>query len=474
MRRIDLTKLFSSPSGRLVYQNAVKAISDFSMRDSISRGVLVGLSGGADSVMLLSFLKEYRKEIGDFPILAVHVNHGIRGQEADRDEAFSREFADALGIDFISRYYDVPSLSRERGKGLEETAREVRYSCFEEIISSRNDISFLAVAHNSTDNLETVLLNILRGAGSRGASGIPPRRDNILRPLIYSKKELILCALCEGGISYVTDSTNLSSDYKRNYIRNRILPHLRSVCENPEEMFSRFSANLRSDDECLNTQAEQFLALHKVITNTELNLLSRAVLRRVLVKMSGINISENLLSDLKNQLNSDNFRYDIGEGLVFLCERKVCSVIASDSEFQDYSGDILFGKNDFSAYFSEIILSEDSLTKTYQNVYKFSIQHDLSGVIIRGKLRVRPKQDGDTIYYGGMTRKLKKLFSDRKIPKSKRNLIPVICDDFGVVCVPGFGVRDDGGKREGKKLFLTLGILCENEYRFYIGSEFRT
>ena len=475
MPKVDLSKLFSSNSGRLVYDNAVKAISDFSMEQDLLNGVLVGLSGGADSVMLLAFLVEYRNKIGKFPILAVHVNHSIRGDEADRDEDFSRSLAGSLGVEFLSFKYDVPSIAKADGKGLEEAARDVRYSCFKNIISSRKDISFVAVAHNSTDNLETVVLNILRGSGSRGASGIPPRRDNILRPLIYSDKELIVSALTECGVDYVTDSTNLSSEYKRNYVRNEILPKLRNICENPEEMFSRFSGNMRQDDQYINGEANIFLSGRDKVTCKELEALPFALFRRVIVKLCGKNISESLLRDLLKQISSNNFRYDVGEGIVLFAERGVIGVDHGTHIFSDFKKVIQMGKNNFPEKYAEITLTKEKLPKSFSNVYKISIQHDLSSAIINGSVYVRSRQDGDTVFYGGITRKIKKLFSDRKIPNGKKDNIPVICDDSGVLCVPGFGVRDDGNRGKGEVLYLTVGIFCdETDDRFYIGTEFKT
>jgi tRNA(Ile)-lysidine synthase len=221
--------------------------------------------------------------------------------------------------------------------------------------------------------------------------------------------------------------------------------------------------------------ANKFLIDNAVVKNEDLLALPRAILRRVLVLMSKKNLSESLLSDLVRCLELDNFCYNIGEGLVFVSERGICKVISEVIDRADFSRELDFGSNVFADQSSEIIISEEKLAKSFTNVYKISIQHDLSSAIINGRLCVRQKKDGDTVCYGGITRKLKKLFSDRKIPKDKRDLIPIICDDSGVVCVPGYGVRDDGVKDSQKKLFLTVGISSvDNEYRFYIGSEFRT
>ena len=178
IERLDL--LFNSKMGKAVYENAVRIIKEYSMDEMLSRGVLIGFSGGPDSVMLLLFLIKYSETGNVGKILAVHVNHMIRGDEASRDESFSKCFCEKLGVEFCSVQRNIPSIASENSQSIEETARNVRYSVFEEILRSRSDVSCIAVAHNSTDNFETVLLNMMRGAGSKGMAGIPPVRGNIM------------------------------------------------------------------------------------------------------------------------------------------------------------------------------------------------------------------------------------------------------------------------------------------------------
>ena len=170
MDRNNLQDLFKSEIGRRIYDSAVLAIERYSMADAIRRGVLIGLSGGADSVMLLLVLLEYRRRGAYFPILAVHINHGIRGDEALRDEEFSKQLSKELGVEFLSVSLDVPKMAKVAGVGIEEAARNARYSEFEKIISGRNDVSTICVAHNATDNVETVLMNIFRGS-AKGFEG---------------------------------------------------------------------------------------------------------------------------------------------------------------------------------------------------------------------------------------------------------------------------------------------------------------
>ena len=446
-------------AGDYVYRKAVKTILSCGIDKMIEKGVLLGLSGGADSVMLLCLLIEYRRRMEkNFPILAVHVNHGIRGDEADRDEEFCRSLCEDLKVEFISRKVDVPNVAKESGLGLEEAARKIRYSIFLGIIQGREDLSTIAVAHNISDNAETVLFNILRGSGSRGASGIHPIRDNIVRPLINVSKSEIISALDNSEIPYVTDSTNLSDEYSRNYLRNEVIPSLAKVSSDPERMLARFADNMRSDNDFISGMAREFLSAHKTVLNSDLRSLHFSVFVRVLSLMAGYEegyLSSSLSSDIYALLDKDNFTYSLFDDVKFICERGICTV-GVQSEGEEYHIDVKSEITEVEPFLAEFILSKD---KYSSNVYKKSIQANLSSAIISGSLYLRPKRDGDTVYYGGMTHKIKKLYNDKKIPLSIRKKLPILCDEKGVLWVPGFGVRDDGVPREERQdLFATLVI----------------
>ncbi len=451
-------KLFATEMGRKIYKSALSAISDFSMKSLIKGGTVLGFSGGADSVMLLLFLLKYRSEIGDFPIISVHINHKIRGVEADEDEEFSQKFCESLGVPFISRSYDVPKIAATRGLGLEEAARDLRYSAFKEILQEKKYTS-ISVAHNATDNLETIILNMMRGAGTHGISGIVPLRDSIVRPLIYSSKSDISSALTKAGIAYKVDSTNLSTDYSRNYVRQKIIPLFNRLNPNPEAMATRMSRNLREDNEFIDSYAEAFISenyLNGAFSSEKLAKLPRSVLARILNKAVRSFFAAEKKTPLPERthidsisalLNGNNFSYSLPGAIRFVCEDGLCriekDIPKTENEFF-YS--LHTGVNDFSELDYLILVFGDDELKSYSNIYKISIQAKLSSAIIEGTLCVRSKRDGDSYRYGGMTRRLKKLFNDRKIPLAERERIPVFCDEAGIVWVPGFGVRDDGAK----------------------------
>ena len=478
---VDFSHFFSG-RGKEIYSSCEDTIRKLDMHERISSGVLIGLSGGADSVMLLGVLLEYRKRRGlDFDIVCSHVNHGIRGTEADCDEDFCRAICKSLGVELVVSKICVPKLAEQCGLGIEETARNARYSCFDEIIRGRNGVCAIAVAHNMSDNAETVVFNMLRGSGARGGAGIPPVRDNIVRPLIGVSKSDITLALDDANIPYVIDATNASNDYSRNYIRNEVIPRLDKLTSDPEKMIFRFSSNLRSDDDYIRSVAEQILNDNSVITNVVLKDLHYSVFARVVSLMAGKmdgGVSFKIISDIHELLEKENFSYSLIGDCAFVCERGKCFVRKNIAEIPDYKFDIRLGTNHLSPFLADCVYSKEKINNYFSNVYKFSIQANLSSAIIEGGLYIRSKMDGDTIYYGGMTHKLKKLFSDRKVPASKRKQIPILCDDKGVVWVPGCGVRDDNPPDELREdNFVLLGMLSNDDgdaLELYSVNQFKT
>ena len=186
--------------------------------------VLVGLSGGADSVALLTLLKSLSQRHG-WRVGAAHFNHGIRGAQADEDERFCREYCVKLGVPFFSEKADVPAYAAENGLSLETAGRLLRYD-FLEMIRREKGFDRVAVAHHMDDNAESVLLHILRGSGLAGLTGIKPVRGLIIRPLLCMRRSDIEGYLAELGIPFRTDRTNLVPEGSRNRVRLELLPYV--------------------------------------------------------------------------------------------------------------------------------------------------------------------------------------------------------------------------------------------------------
>ena len=207
------------------------------------RLVLVGLSGGADSVALLGVLVRL-----GYPCRALHCNFHLRGDESDRDEAFARQFADSLGVPFVKVDFDTRGYAAIHQESIEMAARSLRYRWFEEQRQAFN-AEAIAVAHHRDDSVETLLMNLLRGSGIRGLGGIRPRNGQVVRPLLAVSRAEIEEWLQAQGWDYVTDSSNLSDAYTRNFIRLRVLPLLEQLNPAARETIARSAAHLSAAEQ---------------------------------------------------------------------------------------------------------------------------------------------------------------------------------------------------------------------------------
>lgn len=235
---------------------ALKTIEDYRMLSPVSR-VVAGVSGGADSMALLHLLWGLRKTWPELMVTAAHVNHCLRGGESDRDEAHVREYCQKENIPLQVLKIDVRAEAQRRKLGLEACGRAVRYEFFQRLAG---DGGLIATAHNSSDQVETVLLHLARGAGLKGLCGIPPARDNIIRPLIGCTRREIEDYCQKNEIPYVTDSTNLKTEYARNKIRLQVLPVLKEINPSLEEAVGRMAQGLREDDDYLWAEAHSLLS----------------------------------------------------------------------------------------------------------------------------------------------------------------------------------------------------------------------
>lgn len=208
------------------------------LSDDDRRPVLVGLSGGADSVALLSVLVRL-----GYACVALHCDFHLRGEESERDAAFARTFAESLGVPFYQTDFDTVAYAREHHLSIEMAARALRYAWFEEL-RERLGAQAIAVAHHRDDSVETVVMNLIRGTGIRGLTGIRPRNGFVVRPLLCVSRTDIVAWLENQGIRYVTDSTNLSDAYTRNFIRLNVLPLLERINPSVREAIARSAEHL--------------------------------------------------------------------------------------------------------------------------------------------------------------------------------------------------------------------------------------
>lgn len=263
--------------GKFKMHKIHKAIYDFLIREQIwDMPVTVALSGGADSVCLLMGLLYWREEF-HLELSALHVQHDLRGAESLRDEQFCRDLCEKYEIELQVILVDVKTYQKIHGISLETAARECRYQAF-----SDHGIGLVATAHTASDNLETLIFRLVRGTGLKGLCGIPPRRENYIRPLLEISRSEIELFLAEENIDYIIDSSNLQDDYTRNFIRHKIRPLLGQINQNPEKSGIMLTDLLRQEEDFLeiSTRNAYKNALQPDHSLKDLHLLHPALQRR--------------------------------------------------------------------------------------------------------------------------------------------------------------------------------------------------
>lgn len=452
----------------------------------LERGcVIVGYSGGADSSCLLRLMYDFCQKYS-IRLIAAHVNHGIRGDEADADENFCRNVCDSLGVEFRSIKIDVPALAESEKIGLEDAARRVRYAFFDKISEEATGSAYNAIictAHNADDNLETVIFNLLRGSGLHGLGGIDPLRDGrYFRPLLYVSGTDIRNWCNENGVEYRIDSTNSDTNYTRNHIRHNIVPELAKICDDPTASISRMTALVRTDDDYISNIAEQQIQSGDTsISLKKLNSLHTAISSRVLRKLydnakdSTATIEEKHIREILRLISENKvsaelslpgkmrykqdrynawFEFDEVRRGITKAEK-----IKSTKALFSYPLDGDFFHNDlYSIHFSHTKHNHHITNYNIdENIYKLSILTTLRFDKIKGVLRIRYKNNGDVCFYSGHTHKLKRMFSDKKLTEREKELYPILYDDDGVIWVPGYPPRDGMDFSEnGNALYITF------------------
>ncbi len=409
--------------------NVTRFISD---NDLIKRGskVCACLSGGADSVAMLCALNELGARF-QFNLSAIHINHMIRGAEADRDMEFCRALCGRLNIVFTAVCVDVPALCKTSGKSLEETARDARYTAFEKHAAD-NSIDYFATAHTASDNAETVLMNLVRGTTVAGLSGIPVKRDMYIRPLLSVYRSDVESFLQSIDQEYVIDSTNLINDCTRNIIRNEVLPLLRRINHNTDIAINRLSSNAADIDRLVVSSFENV---------DDLTSIPRAAAIR-LVKHRFMNFcGKGMLSH-----HAETIVDSLHKDTVITLQGGIYAVLKNGRVRFEHLQEkprhidtaiykLQYGINYFDGG-KVLIYYGDTPQKNCD--YFTSIDSRQ----ICGNVYYRARMSGDEIKALGVNRSVKKAFINKKIPARLRDAIPVFFDDEGIVCVPFIGAAD--------------------------------
>ena len=451
----------------------IDTISQYNMLFSGCK-VFIALSGGADSVVLLYKMKEIQSQYG-LTLEAIHVNHYIRGIEADNDEKFCIGLCEKLNIDINVYKVDIPALAKQKRLGIEECARNARYEYFYKMLKEKK-FDFVATAHNSNDNAETVLFNMIRGSGLRGLCGIPPVRDKIIRPLIECSKSQILHFAKENDIRFVFDKTNDDKKYTRNYIRHEIIPKALELNPSFLESAQRMCKLLSIDDDYLTNQADEFInkALiingHIVFCIIDLIDLHDSILSRVIMKCYDKISKGNQLSFANIKVAIDTIRKNDGNKVIMLPKNIIIEILYDKIIFKKQNKTIAHDfyyeiKNDEDDIFFE--QSEITIKYKIESNKQFTKKDGIVNInydIIKGNLffRNRKANDGFVPLGGVGTKSVKKMLIDNKIPREKRDFLPVLCCDNEVIWVFGLDrinnkFKPDKDTKKILRLFIKKG-----------------
>ena len=413
--------------------------------DMISPGdsVVVGLSGGADSVALLLCLKSLSKDLNIKKIVACHVNHNLR-DTAKRDENFSKELCKSLGIECFVKNVDISSLKKVLKVCEEDAGRIARYDFFHEIKEKIN-ADKIATAHNLNDQIETFFIRLLRGASLDGFASVKPvREDGIIRPLIETKREEIEEYLIGKNQKFVTDETNFKPDYLRNKVRLSLLPFLKENFEfredvvlNTMKLFSVDSSYIRKEVDYVYSKGilkeDSYEILADILQKSDEAVLSRVIKKiandKFSLSLSGRTI-ENTMKIIKEGKTGKELPYS-KEIYAFLSYGKF--IVKKRTIIDKYVYKLKPGDN----YIKEagIIATLSTEKKEGENVLKLSDASDLL---------VRSRKTGDKVFINKVGhKKVKDIFIDSKIPREHRAVYPIIESGNEIRWIPGLYKKED-------------------------------
>lgn len=407
--------------------------------------VVCGLSGGADSVCLLLSLMELKEELGISEISALHVNHCLRGDESDSDENYCRTLCEKSGVPFKAVRCNVKEYSEKFRISTEESARILRYGIFSE--NSHGKI--IATAHNANDNLETVIHNLSRGTALKGLCGIPPVRDNIVRPLLKVSRAEIEKFLEERNIPFVTDSTNLSDDYTRNKIRHNVIPLLEQLNSSLVKTSSRTLEVLRLENSFIEEETHKAeLECRKNDSFQGLEKFHKAVRQRCIAEFLS---EKNLPYDYKRLEKIDSIllnggKLNISGDLYFVSDKNILTFkkISPYNSFSEISVPLKIGRNSiFKGLFLDAVLLKSENLKTQGNVNKKFTNYLVDYDKIIGTMILRNRRNGDKIKLAGksFTSSVKKLINAQISPDEKP-FLHFIDDENGTVFAEKIGIAD--------------------------------
>ncbi|MGL5088247.1 MAG: tRNA lysidine(34) synthetase TilS [Cetobacterium sp.] len=425
--------------------------------------IVLGFSGGPDSVFLLEVLNRLKKELS-FEIVLVHINHLLRGENSDGDEKFSIEYGARLGIPVFTKRVSIEEVAKEKGIGLEEAGRIIRYDFFKEILEKTLS-NKIAIAHNLDDQIENFLFRLVRGSSLEGLEGIQ-NRDNIIRPINEVYKNEILEFLDSNSIKYRIDETNFENDFTRNSIRLDLIP---SIEKRYNSSFKEKIHNLIKEIRDVNQILKVDLSQYKIFEN------NNWVLNTELIKLETTYIQGKIINEYFKENNLESSRekvknaikllYTSGSKMVHLEKnyilKKQYKSIWLEKEKLDILENIsmnLEEKIPFSIKLNEYII------ETIEDDKSSDKNEFLTNLKIGDIIEIRTRKDGDKIRPLGMEsyKKVKDILINEKIPKNLRSKIPLFLKEDEIIWIAGIK-KSENFKCEKNKKGIKLIIRRQDE-----------
>ncbi len=402
--------------------------------------VLVALSGGPDSVVLLSVLKELQQEY-NLSLVALYINHGLRPEEVPQEIAFCENLCSDLSVEFSHLEIEPKALAEQKGLSLQEAARWLRYEALK-AEALRQEAQRIATGHHGTDQAETLLLNLIRGSGMKGLGGIPPVRGIIIRPLIEVQKQDIEAYLKEKGLPYMTDSSNLQDHYLRNRIRKELIPVLERFNPSVVETLMRTAEVLRQENDFIDIQVNKTL-MRLISRKTDqrielflspLEVLDRVILRRVLrraidevrgLRGIGFHHIEQIIEFIYTARSGDRISLPGGYRVI----KSYSTLIITSERPKRIKEKFLQLPGETTVEEALLVLSASVVDRVeHFGDGRWEAVFDLDTVDL--PLRVRPRKQADEFYPFGLggRKKLQDFFVDEKVPRDDRDSVPLVVD----------------------------------------------
>ena len=424
--------------------------------------ILIALSGGPDSICLLDIMIKLKDEY-NLTLYAAHLNHRIRGIDAQEDSLFCQKICKKNNVTFFVKNIDIPELAVQQSRGVEEVARDVRYDMFFDI-KNKLGINKIAVAHNLDDQAETMLMKMFRGSGIQGLRGIDyKRKDGIIRPLLDIYKSQINEYCDVNNLNPRIDKTNFESDYSRNKVRLDLIPYIENnYCENIKQILSR-TANVIRDDynyiekvskehyELLvkNKSADEIILDLPLLKNTDTAIQKRVIRLAILDIMGNLNNIENvhIVDSLSLLEKSDGKFINLPKNLKAYIKNEDYIITTKNQENEEitYQYNIeINGKtvvNEIGLTVTTSVLpAKDSLALP---VSKYIKVFDYDKIV--GSLYVRSRKIGDKLSPIGLTgtKKIKDILINKKIPADTKYMFPIISDDEQILWLLGYRISEN-------------------------------